>query len=282
MLADPAEVFQGTVLIAAPHMDDGVLACGGTIAKLPQKERIHVVYATDGMKSPAPIVPWRDSITPDLGRARMREAQSALGCLGVPQANIHFLGLPEGQLRRNVRALNCALEALIGFLRPTHILMPFRYDRHADHLVLNHAITAACGWGAHQANLIEYFVYYRWRLLPGGDVRKYIYSQHLFEIDIQDVSAQKRAALDRFKSQTTQFYPWQTRPNLTPLLLDEVSQTPEWFLRYDASVPGPAVFSRATTWIRLAHRLEPLLKKNKDQVVALWARGFRRNGSQRS
>jgi hypothetical protein len=37
-------------------MDDEALACGGLIAKLPQKERIHIVYATDGMKSPAPIM----------------------------------------------------------------------------------------------------------------------------------------------------------------------------------------------------------------------------------
>ena len=100
MLVDPAEVFKGVVVIAVPHMDDGVLACGGTIAKLPQKERIHVVYATDGMRSPAPVVPWLDTISPDLGTARMREAKTAMGYLGIPEENIYFLNLPEDRLRQ--------------------------------------------------------------------------------------------------------------------------------------------------------------------------------------
>lgn len=278
VLVDPAELFQGTVLIAAPHMDDAMLACGGTMALLPQKECVHVVYATDGMKSPEPVIPWRDAITPDLGTVRMKEAETALGSLGIPRENVHFLGRPEGQLGRDAHALRALLEELIAPLQPTHVLMPFRYDRHPDHLVLNQVITAACGEGPHKAHLTEYFVYYRWRLLPKGDVRRYIHPQYLIEVNIQDVSAQKRASLDCFKSQTTRFYAWQTRPNLTPLLLEEVSHTPEFFLRYDASVPGPAVFARAAGWIRVAHRLEPWLKRHKDRAVVLWARGFRGNG----
>jgi LmbE family N-acetylglucosaminyl deacetylase len=79
-------------------MDDEVLACGGIIARLPQKERIHVIYATDGMKSPSPIVPWRDSISPDLGEVRMRESRAAMKILGVPGENTYFLNLPEAGL----------------------------------------------------------------------------------------------------------------------------------------------------------------------------------------
>jgi LmbE family N-acetylglucosaminyl deacetylase len=282
MLVDPIKVFQGVIVIAVPHMDDGVLACGGTIAKLPQKKRIHVVYATDGMRAPAPILPWRDAVSPDLGMVRMQEARAAMGYLGIPEENIHFLSLPEDRLKNHMEMLRRSLTELIEQIKPAHILTPFRYDRHADHLALNYVITAACQQGVFQAELTEYFVYYRWRLLPAGDVRKHIHPQHLLEVNIQDVSAQKRAALDCFKSQTTRFYAWQTRPNLTPQLLDEVSQTPELFLRYDASVLGAAVFTRAVTWIRLAHRLEPFMKKKKDQVVALWARGLGRNDRKRA
>ena len=49
--------FAGTVLVVAPHMDDEALACGGLLAQLPDPTRIHVVYATDGTQSPAPVVP---------------------------------------------------------------------------------------------------------------------------------------------------------------------------------------------------------------------------------
>jgi LmbE family N-acetylglucosaminyl deacetylase len=256
-----------------------VLACGGTIAKLPQKDRIHVIYATDGMKSPSPIVPWRDTISPDLGEVRMRESRAAMQFLGVPGENTHFLNLPEARLKENVPALRRSLNDLIEYIRPAHILMPFRYDRHPDHLAINHVITAAYGQGLYQAQLTEYFVYYRWRLLPARDVRQYIHPQCLLEVDIRDVSARKRTALDCFKSQTTQFYAWQTRPILTSILLDEVSQTPELFVRYNASVPGAAVFSRAVPWIRLVHRLEPFLQKWKYQVGAFLRRGLQKNDS---
>ncbi len=256
-------------------MDDEVLACGGTLAQLPQKEQIHVVYATDGMASPAPVLPGRDLISPDLGAVRMAEARAALKLFGIPPENLHFLGLPEGQLNSYRKALSTSLTQLIGQVRPDHILTPFRCDRHADHLTLNQVITAAYQEGLIQAQLTEYFVYYRWRLLPAGDVRRYIHPRHLSVVNIEVVAAQKRRALDCFKSQTTRFYPWQHRPNLTPSLLDEVSRSPEFFLRYDPSFPGTAVFTGAVPWIRLVHRAEPALKKRKDEIVAVLNRGLR-------
>lgn len=278
MLINPEKIFQETIILTVPHMDDGILACGGTIAKLPDKECIHVIYATDGMGSPAPILPWADSISPDLGAIRTQEARDAMGYLGVPQKNIHFLALPDGQLKKHTKLLNDLLIDLIGRIEPDHILMPFRYDRHTDHLALNHVITTAHRQSVIQAKLTEYFVYYRWRLLPAGDIRCYVRPQYLSEIDIKDVSSQKRVALDCFKSQTTRFYSWQARPNLTPQLLDEVSHTPEFFVQYDAHMSGAAIFNGSTAWIRVAHRLEPFMKKKKDQIVALWRRGSQSNG----
>lgn len=262
------------ILIAVPHMDDEMLACGGTIALLPKKDRIHAVYATDGMRAPAPIVPWRDTISPDLGEVRMKESRAAMGYLGVPEENLEFLGLPEGRLGKNKRRLISALKETIERVDPSLILMPFRYDRHADHLAVNHAVMTICKEGAYKGRLYEYFVYYRYRLLPAGDIRAYIGPQHLLDVNIEGVAALKRAALDHFKSQTTKFYAWQTRPNLTSQTLDRASHGPERFLRYDPAAAGPAVFDRCETWIRLAHRLEPVMKKRKDQIVALWTRGL--------
>jgi hypothetical protein len=135
-------------------------------------------------------------------------------------------------------------------------------------------VTASIQEGVYQAQLTEYFVYYRWRLLPSGDVRNYIRSQHLVQVKIEDVSLEKRTALERFRSQTTRYYDWQTRPNLTPNLLDDVSQTPEVFLQFDSSVPGSGVFSKSVIWILLAHKMEPFLKKKKDQTMALLRRSL--------
>ena len=259
---EPAGEFGAPVLIIAPHMDDEVLACGGLIAMLPWQERVHVVLATDGTKSPSPVIPFLDPATPSLSAIRMDESRAALTSLGITEENIHFLGLPEARLRRQQTALQERLLYHVQAIRPESILIPFRYDRHPDHLAVNHAVMAAERQGRlSSARLYEYFVYYRWRLLPGRDVRRYINAEYLFAVDTADVAAQKRAALDYYTSQTTKFASWQTRPILTPSLLDEVSYQPEVFLRYDPAVAGAAVFDRSVAWIRLVHRVEPTLKK---------------------
>ena len=269
-----ATCFAGSGLIFAPHMDDEVLACGGTLALLPQKDRWHVVYATDGSGSPEPVIPGHDQVSPDLSAIRQDEARAALACLGIPSTNLHFLNLPDGRLRRHKRLLAQLLASQLERLQPDQILVPFRYDRHPDHLTLNQIAVKIVREGAYDVQLLEYFVYHRWRLLPAGDVRHYLPRSDLKQVNITAVSAQKRAALDCFRSQTTRFYSWQARPNLTSDMLDTVSREPELFLYYDAARPGPDVFVRRTLWIRIAHRLEPFLKKRKDRLAAYWRRGL--------
>jgi LmbE family N-acetylglucosaminyl deacetylase len=277
MLINPAQMFQGNIVFTVPHMDDGVLACGGTIAELPNKEQIRIVYATDGTASPAPVWPWRDSVSKDLGTVRINEARSAMEALGIPEENIYFLGFPDSRLKRHSEELKHQILQLLEKIRPEHVFVPFRYDCHTDHLALHFAVTALLHSNSFDAQCHEYFVYYRYRLLPLRDVRKYIAPQYLHEVDITDVSHRKRAALDCFKSQTTTYYAWQTRPNLSSWLLDESSQAPEVFLQHDASLSGSAVFENYAGWIRLIHTLEPFMKKRKDQALALLRRGITRN-----
>jgi LmbE family N-acetylglucosaminyl deacetylase len=268
MFIDPVERFPGKVLVIAPHMDDEMLACGGTMALLPDKQRIHLIYATDGMKSPAPIVPWRDAITADLGETRVQEAREALELIGVPSENAHFLRLPEAELQQHKEDLRHCLNEQIEQIKPDFIFIPFRYDRHPDHLAINHVVTNAHRQLKWQSQISEYFVYYRWRLLPAKDVRLYVKPKHLLEVDTSEVADEKRAALDCFRSQTTHFYDWQTRPILTPMLLEDTSKTAELFLLYDSHFPGASIFSKSVPWIRFVHRAEPFLQKSKYLVGA--------------
>jgi LmbE family N-acetylglucosaminyl deacetylase len=226
------------------------------------------------MKSPAPIMPG-DEISPDLGKVRMHESAQAMKLLGVPEQNLLFLSLPEAQLRENFSALQKALSEKLKQLAPQYIFAPFRYDRHLDHLAVNHVVVSAIEQDIVQSQLIEYFIYYRWRLLPKRDVRKYIQPQYLFQLDISDVAALKRRSLDCFTSQTTIYYPWQTRPILTSILLDEECQNPEYFLNSNASYSGTAVFSNLILWIRLAHRLEPILLRWKYLTLSTLKRVFK-------
>lgn len=272
---DPKEYFRGIVVLTVPHMDDCVLACGGTIAKLSDTERFHVIYATDGMASPAPVLPWRDSISQDLNKIRMEEARFAMAELGIPQENVHFLNLPDSRLQQYKKRLQQHLNDHLAKIKPDFILTPFRYDRHPDHLALNHSLTAMHKRGLIHSKLIEYFIYYQLQLLPERDLRKYIHPEHLFAVDILDVSDHKMHVLGKFKSQTTCFFPWQTRPNLTPQLLDTVCREPEIFVKYDPSVQGADIFKKGARIIPIAHRIEPIIKKKKDQAVAIWKRARR-------
>lgn len=274
MFADPGEVLKGRVVITAPHMDDEVLACGGTIAKLPDKRQVHLIYATDGTQSPAPASSRPSSASHDLGKIRVDEAKAALSVLEVSEENIHFLSFPDSKLGNYVDELKGVLEELFERIAPSHVLTPFRFDCHPDHLALNRVVTEVVGQEPLQAQLTEYFVYYRWRLLPGRDVRKYVRADNLVQIDIQDVSEQKRRALDCFKSQTTKLFGWQQRPILTDTLLSDVCRQPEVFLRYDSMFPGARIFTRARTWIQFVHRAEPELKKRKDAMLALFRAEF--------
>ena len=249
-------------------MDDEVLACGGLIALLRDSSRVHVVFATDGRRSPAPLVPGLDSVTVDLYELRRRESMAAAAILGVPNERLHFFGLPEAELSRHEPALRQALSDLIAKVEPDAILMPFRYDRHPDHLAVNRAVTAARARGHTRARLFEYFVYHRWRLLPGRDLRAFVRPEQLLAVDISSVAARKRLALDCFKTQTTRYFAWQTRPILTPELLDDECAGSERFLLHDPALPGVRVFSRGRWWIPIAHTVEPVLQRWKYRLGA--------------
>lgn len=271
---DLKQLASGMIVIVAPHMDDEALACGGLIARLPYKNRIHIIYATDGMKSPAPIIVGRDQVSTNLDKIRMQESVEAMRILGITEQNLHFLCLPEAELQKHGAALKHKIQQIVEILSPQFMFVPFRYDRHLDHLAVNHAVVSLLEEGISSAQLVEYFVYYRWRLLPKRDIRKYIKPQLIHKLDIAGVAEQKRQALDSFTSQTTIYYPWMTRPILTPVLLDEECQNPEYFLIAPDSPTGTEIFAGPTLWIRLAHRLEPILLKWKYIALTLLKRVF--------
>lgn len=263
----PQQLAQGTTLIFAPHMDDAVLGCGGTLAKLPAAENVHIVYATDGSRSPVPNSLRRAKSSPELRTIRAREAQKALSILGVPEQNLHFLDFPDGSLSHHRKAFYAAVVDLLQQLQPTCVLMPFRYDCHADHVTVSAIIAKAIYAFNPSIQIFEYFIYYRLQLLPNKDIRTYIRDRYLLTAPIDIHSAQKRRALEAFKTQTTCFYPWQTRPLLSKSLLDEVCTAPELFLNASALGPKLSPFAQRPRLIPLITRVEPILKKTKTRAI---------------
>lgn len=121
----------GPTLVIAPHPDDEVLGCGGTIARLAEcGVDVHVAIVTEG-KPPAFN---RENV--EQVRREMKVAHDILGV-----AKTHELGLPAAALDTEPAArINRVTDELLSEVRPETVLLPFVGDIHLDHQI---AFTAA-------------------------------------------------------------------------------------------------------------------------------------------
>jgi len=254
--------FPGTVVVIAPHQDDETLACGGLLALLAGTRDVHVVFATDGSRSP---IEANGGANTELVSVREEEARSACALLGVPRAHAHFLRFPDGALDAHEAAHEESLVGILRELRPATVLIPFRYDWHPDHRAVHRVTVHAFAQGTLSGQLVEYFVYTQRRLIPGGDMRAVLDPRRLWTVDTRSVAAAKRAALECFHSQTTRFFAWQSREILTPKLLDRVCESPEVFLPYTPRLATR--FGVPASYLAIADFLEPRLKRMKDRLL---------------
>ncbi len=122
-------------LVIAPHPDDEVLGCGGTIARLVSMGcQVEILVVTRGM---APL------FDEDQANQVRDEARQAHWLLGVTQTQ--FLDFPAAGLDGVSRAaLNAAVAKSVMTSRPDMLLVPFVGDLHFDHkLVFDAAMVAA-------------------------------------------------------------------------------------------------------------------------------------------
>ncbi len=110
------------ILVVAPHPDDEVLGCGGTIARYVQAGRqVTVAIVTKG----TPLFP---ATQVRRVRGEARQASRELGCrlrfLDLPVTTLHLI--PEHRL-------NGVFDRLVRAVRPEVVFLPFRWDRHEDH-----------------------------------------------------------------------------------------------------------------------------------------------------
>jgi LmbE family N-acetylglucosaminyl deacetylase len=127
-------------LIVAPHPDDEVLGCGGTMARLAALGReVHVAVMTRG------TAPRFDEAGVEAVRA---EAKAAHAMLGVRET--HWRDFPAAELDCVPHAdLNKAMKDLVATIAPDTLFLPFVGDIHLDHqLVFASAMVAARPQGA--------------------------------------------------------------------------------------------------------------------------------------
>jgi LmbE family N-acetylglucosaminyl deacetylase len=265
---DPDLLLPGRVLVLAPHMDDELLGCGATLAQLTDLKRVHVAYVTDGAASSSPPPAFAAAARAELPGVRTEEARAAMEVLGVPAANLWFLDLPDGELGREGIPLFERLRELIVALEPDHLFVPFRFDRHPDHLAVNRAARRIVREAQTPIEVLEYFVYSRTRLLKRGDLRAYLRPGIVAAVEPRRAGLLKRRALECYRTQVACYFPWQWRPILTATLLEQNCAEPEIFVRTGRADEDRELFDVPLWLVRTVHAVEPRLKGWKDIAAA--------------
>jgi N-acetylglucosamine malate deacetylase 1 len=182
-------------LIIAPHPDDEVLGCGGTIARLAASGRhVHVAIVTTG-RPPRVSQELVDRVRGEVARAH--------GVLQVRET--HFLDFPAAELDGVPHAdLNAAIDAVVSSVKPDLLLLPFLGDLHLDHqLAFVSGMVAARPRPSHFPRLVlayETLSETNW-FAPGITPT---FSPNVY-VDISDHLDTKLAAFSCFESQMRAF-----------------------------------------------------------------------------
>jgi len=166
----PPPAADDRLLVVVAHPDDETIGAGGLIAEARRAgARVTVAVVTNGDSNRLSAAVLSHTIRPRAaqheleGRVRQQETRAALARLGVPSADIVFMGFPDralDQVRHSetpVRspftgfdrveyadvlspgrpytrsALLALVRAVMADVRPTAIVTHLPFDRHADH-----------------------------------------------------------------------------------------------------------------------------------------------------
>lgn len=169
------------VLLLAPHMDDEVIPCGGTlISHVLAGSDVRVVFVSDSAG------PASDTDVRRAGaQTRALEMERAKEVIGYEAMETY--GFPDSSLVRHEEEIAKRLIATIRAHEPDQIMCPFPADNHADHQAVALAVSKAttkCGW---RGRILAYEL---WSAIWPN-----------IHIDISSVVDRKEEAVRAYKSQ---------------------------------------------------------------------------------
>lgn len=218
---------KSSAVVFSPHFDDETLALGGTLIK---KSRCgaapYIVFMTDGSRSHRHAIDGTK-----LSAIRREEALRAAKALGIDGKHVSFLDYPETNLQQYTAE---AVERVAGVLSDLHceqVFVPSKFEPvlwSADHRATTEIVFRALDKTGAYPEILEYGVWfwYHWPWVPilrSNDTRRLfnLSRRALFGLSapmnfntaicIADVLAEKRIAMEEYKSQMTrlaQNKPW--------------------------------------------------------------------------
>jgi N-acetylglucosamine malate deacetylase 1 len=172
-----------TVLVLAPHMDDEVLGCGGTLAKhIARGASVTVAFLTDGGAGGTVAAGGRSGSSHT--DTRKREAHLALSTLGIRHRE--FLDAKDGHLM-STPPLAEKLRAILLGGRFDLVYLPFFLEEHPDHRAASQILLDATRGTDLNLQCLGYEV---WTPLFPNCL-----------VNIDDTAQLKREALSHYRSQ---------------------------------------------------------------------------------
>jgi LmbE family N-acetylglucosaminyl deacetylase len=184
------------ILVLAPHMDDEVFGCGGTLAlAVAARSAVRVVFITDGSRGYDP--PRVASLAPRehaaferaLSETRKAEARRAGSMLGYSKPV--FLDLPDGRAAEAKGGVE-RLAQVIAKLAPEVVFLPFPADPHPDHQATN-LLFAEAAAAAELGPMVQCWGYEIWTPLVANTF-----------VDVTAVMESKRIAMAAYESQNAE------------------------------------------------------------------------------
>jgi LmbE family N-acetylglucosaminyl deacetylase len=132
------------VVIFAPHPDDEVLGCGGTIAKkLAEGYTVFVVFMTDGRYGLKEVGIDKNLDPLEFKTVRKEEALKAAKILGLKEQNMFFLDIEDKSLvKYKIYTLRKTMRILKD-VHPAEIFFPQELEYNLDHRVTNTIVKEA-------------------------------------------------------------------------------------------------------------------------------------------
>lgn len=119
------------ILMIAPHPDDEILGCGGTLALLKQREcHVKVIIVTDGKQGD----PLNYLAGENVATRRRQETLAALAILNID--DVEFFEQADSHYRHSVEIAQ-RFNELLDIFRTDWLLLPSVLDYHRDHVAIS-------------------------------------------------------------------------------------------------------------------------------------------------
>ena len=183
------------VLIVAPHMDDEVLGCGGTIIR----------HVTSGDHVTVCIVAnraYNHKYEPNLIEQEKNSCKKAKEILSYH--DLIFLDLPDEQLDRSQIDIIIPLEKIVTGSKPDIVYIPHRGDLNQDHRAVFEALRVTCRPNAeHRVTTLRAFeVPSSTDQVPGTNEWPFLPN---FYINVKDSLEQKVEAMACYSTESKPF-----------------------------------------------------------------------------